>query len=107
MDYNDYSAAVAEDNLTGVERSMMVKTMKLKYLKNEHRLFESELKALAREIPSLHVEQRKEFLTEEIPRMKEEMELLKLQLTKMINADNDSINPSGKYYVLAEKLVKV
>merc|ERR1719333_213319 len=101
MDYN------YEENLTGVERSMMVKAMKLKYLKNESRLFESELKALDREMPSLHVEQRKEFLIKEIPKMKEEMEVLQIQLSKMINADNDSLNPSSKYYILAEKLVKV
>jgi hypothetical protein len=76
-------------------------------LKNERRLFLSELRALDRETQTEHVLLRKKILSKEVPAMEQEMVQLERSLRKMLASPTDQLNPSGKYYVLAEKLVKV
>lgn len=39
--------------------------------------------------------------------MEQEMIQLEKDLRKMLSSPTDQLNPAGKYYVLAEKLVKV
>ncbi len=76
-------------------------------LREERRLFASELRALDRETQTQHVLQRKDFLSRKVPEMEKEMYELQKALQRMLASPTDQLNPSGKYYVLAEKLVKV
>jgi methionyl-tRNA synthetase len=76
-------------------------------LREERRLFASELRALDRESQTQHVLQRKNFLAKTVPKMEEEMIGLQKSLRKLLDSPTDQLNPAGKYYVLAEKLVKV
>lgn len=95
-----------DESWTGLERSLMVKSLELKDLKHELRLYRSERNALEREKQTPHVLQRKVFLDDEMPHMEDRVLTLIVQLTKIMNNGGDQINPSGKYYILAEKLVK-
>ena len=76
-------------------------------LRDERRLFASELRALDRETQTQHVLQRKDFLSKKVPEMEQEMYELQKALQKLLASPTDQLNPSGKYYVMAEKLVKV
>jgi len=98
---------VLKDCYIGPERSLMVTATLMKRLKDERRLFLSELRALDRETQTAHVLLRKEFLSKKVPEMEQEMMQLERSLRKMLASPTDQLNPSGKYYVLAEKLVKV
>ncbi len=76
-------------------------------LQNERRLYASELRALDRETQTISVLQRKEALAKQIPELEEELMGLETRLRKLLASPTDQLNPSGKYYVMAEKLVKV
>mmetsp|Transcript_455 Transcript_455/g.1066 ORF Transcript_455/g.1066 Transcript_455/m.1066 type:complete len:98 (+) Transcript_455:147-440(+) len=95
------------DNFVGPERSLMVAATLMKRLRDERRLFASELRALDRETQTQHVLQRKDFLSKKVPEMEQEMYELQKALQKLLASPTDQLNPSGKYYVMAEKLVKV
>jgi hypothetical protein len=72
----------------------------------EHRLFQSEIKALEREAQTISVLERKAFLAKQIPTMAEEIETLSAALTKMLVNGGDQLDPSGKYHKMAERLLK-
>ena len=65
------------------------------------------MRALDRETQTQHVLQRKEYLAKKVPEMEKEMISLQRSLRQLLDSGSDQLNPSGKYYVLAEKLTKV
>lgn len=95
------------ENFVGPERTLMVAATLTKRLQNERRLYASELRALDRETQTTSVLQRKDALAKLIPEIDEELTELQTRLRKMLASSTDQLNPSGKYYVMAEKLVKV
>lgn len=61
---------------------------------------------LDREKQTTHVLRRKAFLEKEVPIMEEEMMKTQKSLRKLLSSDTDQLNPAGKYYVMAEKMVQ-
>lgn len=96
---------ILDDCYVGPERSLMVAATLMKRLRDERRLFLSELRALDRETQTTHVLLRKEFLSKQVPKIELEMIQLQRSLRKMLASHTDQLNPSGKYYLLAEKFV--
>lgn len=72
----------------------------------EHRLFQSEIKSLEREAQTISVLERKAYLRKEIPRIAEEIVTYRAPLTRMMVNGGDQLDPSGKYYKMAAKLLK-
>ena len=70
-------------------------------------MYASELRALDRETQTVSVLQRKDALAKLLPEIEEELTGLQTRLRKMLASPTDQLNPSGKYYIMAEKLVKV
>jgi len=68
-------------------------------------LFASELRALERESQTVSVLQRKDVLSKKVPELEGELIELEKTLKKILLSPSDQLNPSGKYYVMAEKLV--
>mmetsp|Transcript_20824 Transcript_20824/g.42867 ORF Transcript_20824/g.42867 Transcript_20824/m.42867 type:complete len:101 (-) Transcript_20824:146-448(-) len=95
------------DNFVGPERSLMVTATLMKRLRSERRLCASELRALDRETQTMHVRQRKDFLSKKLPEMETEMIELEKKLRSMLSSPTDQLNPNGKFYVMAEKMIKV
>mmetsp|Transcript_28649 Transcript_28649/g.61447 ORF Transcript_28649/g.61447 Transcript_28649/m.61447 type:complete len:103 (-) Transcript_28649:239-547(-) len=102
MDHNP-----GEECFVGVERSLMVKSMAMKDLVWERKLFASELRSLERETQTDFVRERKEVLAKLVPEMEEQMLQLRESIRRMLESGSDQLNPSAKYYVLAEKMLKV
>ena len=96
----------SDKSLTGVERTLFVKATTLKSLLQEHMLYKSELRALAREYQSDHVINRKKDLNDKlIPEMEKEMRSLQGDISYILNGSSTQLIPSADYYVLAEKVV--
>ena len=55
----------------------------------------------------MHVRQRKDFLSKKLPEMETEMIELEKKLRRMLSSPTDQLNPNGKFYVMAEKMIKV
>ena len=65
----------------------------------------SELRTLQRETQNRYVLQRKEVLAEEVEKMEDEISSLHKELQKLLESGSDELNPDGKYYRMAKKLV--
>lgn len=66
----------------------------------------SEMGTLKRARQTGHVFERKQFIERRVPEMEEEMFELRRELQRMLDRGGDQMNPSGKYYILAERLLK-
>ena len=74
-------------------------------LQKERRLSLSELNALERESQTISVKQRKDALAKKVPEIEQELGELETDLKKLLASETAELNPSGKYYQMAEKLV--
>lgn len=68
-------------------------------------MFASEMRALDREAQTVSVLQRKDFISKTIRPIENEMIELHKKIQKMLASETDQLNPSSKYYVMAEKIV--